>query len=155
MRIPYIDMQKVTALYEPEISRAAMRTIASGCYINGPERARFERDFAQFCGTDYCIGVGNGLEALTLILKAMKQLYGWDSRAEIVVPAFTFIASAQAVTAAGLTLTMADVCHDAPTLDPASTIARSLPTVRPSSLYTFTDMPATWMPCGPSQTLMG
>lgn len=120
MEIPYIDMQKVTARFEPQLSEAVKRTLASGFYINGPEQQRFERAFASYCGVRHCVGVGNGLDALTLILKAMKQLYGWDDTCEVIVPAFTFVATAEAVAAAGLTLALADIRPDAPLIDPRS-----------------------------------
>lgn len=138
MEIPYIDMQKVTARFEPQLSEAVKRTLASGFYINGPEQQRFERAFASYCGVRHCVGVGNGLDALTLILKAMKQLYGWDDTCEVIVPAFTFVATAEAVAAAGLTLALADIRPDAPLIDPRSAEQAITPRTRaiiPVHLY--------------------
>lgn len=138
MEIPYIDMQKVTARFEPQLSEAVKRTLASGFYINGPEQQRYERAFASYCGVRHCVGVGNGLDALTLILKAMKQLYGWDDTCEVIVPAFTFVATAEAVAAAGLTLALADIRPDAPLIDPRSAEQAITPRTRaiiPVHLY--------------------
>ena len=138
MEIPYIDMQKVTARFEPQLGEAVKRTLASGFYINGPEQQRFERAFASYCGVRHCVGVGNGLDALTLILKAMKQLYGWDDTCEVIVPAFTFVATAEAVAAAGLTLALADIRPDAPLIDPRSAEQAITPRTRaiiPVHLY--------------------
>lgn len=138
MEIPYIDMQKVTARFEPQLGEAVKRTLASGFYINGPELQRFERAFASYCGVRHCVGVGNGLDALTLILKAMKQLYGWDDTCEVIVPAFTFVATAEAVAAAGLTLALADIRPDAPLIDPRSAEQAITPRTRaiiPVHLY--------------------
>lgn len=138
MEIPYIDMQGVNARFEPQLSEAVKRTLASGYYINGPEQQRFERTYASYCGVRHCVGVGNGMDALTLILKAMKQLYGWDDTCEVVVPAFTFVATAGAVVAAGLTLALADIRPDAPLLDPLSAERAITPRTRaiiPVHLY--------------------
>lgn len=138
MEIPYIDMQKVTARFEPQLGEAVKRTLASGFYINGPEQQRFERAFASYCGVRHCVGVGNGLDALTLILKAMKQLYGWDDTCEVIVPAFTFVATAEAVAAAGLTLALADIRPGAPLIDPRSAEQAITPRTRaiiPVHLY--------------------
>ena len=131
-------MQKVTARFEPQLGEAVKRTLASGFYINGPEQQRFERAFASYCGVRHCVGVGNGLDALTLILKAMKQLYGWDDTCEVIVPAFTFVATAEAVAAAGLTLALADIRPDAPLIDPRSAEQAITPRTRaiiPVHLY--------------------
>lgn len=125
MYIPYIDMCGLTAHFEPQISQALSRCVSSGRYINGAEKSRFERLFADYCGSRHCIGVGNGFDALTLILKSMKELYGWKDGDEVIVPAFTFVASAEAVTAAGLTLVLCDVCADMPVIAPEE-VARLL-----------------------------
>ncbi len=130
MDIPYIDMRKVTAHYEPQLSQALSRCVDSGRYINGAEKSRFERSFAEYCGCRHCIGVGNGFDALTLILKSMKELYKWDSETEVIVPAFTFVASAEAVRAAGLSLVLCDVCADKPVIDPEDVVRVITPRTR-------------------------
>ena len=112
MNIPYLDLKATNALFEPLLSEAIGRTVRSGRYLQGEETARFEAAFARFCGARHCVGVGNGLDAITLILLAMKQLEGWHEGDEIVVPAFTFIASAEAVSRAGLTPVLCDIAAD-------------------------------------------
>src|SRR5678815_1388108 len=69
----------------------------AGHFILGPEVEAFEREFAAFCGTDHCIGVGNGLDALHLLLRAM----GIGEGDEVLVPSHTFIATWLAVNQAG------------------------------------------------------
>ncbi len=107
--IPFLDLQLVNARMADELKEAAARVIKSGWYLNGNEYTAFEHEFAAYTHTDYCIGVGNGLDALTLILTAMKQLEGWDERSEVIVPAHTFIATASAVVRAGLRPVFCDV----------------------------------------------
>lgn len=108
-KYPYIDMSALTASYQPELSHAIERTIASGHYLNGEALNHFEQAFAQYCGTDYCIGVANGLDALTLALIALKLTHNWPDTAEVIVPTLTFVATAEAVYRAGLTPVLADV----------------------------------------------
>lgn len=109
MKVPFLDLKAITASFEPDLSAAVSNTIQSGWYLNGEQNKLFEREFAQYIGTKYCIGVGNGLDALTLILTAMKQLEGWKNHDEVIVPAMTFIATAEAVNRAGLTPIFCDV----------------------------------------------
>lgn len=117
MKVPYIDMRAVQAHYQPVLSDAVLRTVASGQYINGPAQRLFEEHFAAYCGVNFCVGVGNGLDALTLILLSMKQLYEWPADAEVIVPAFTFIASVEAILRAGLTPVLVDTVAGGATLD--------------------------------------
>lgn len=72
--IPYLSLQKVTASHLEEIESAITKTIESGWYLKGEATERFERDYAEYIGTRYCIGCGNGLDALTLIFRAYKEL---------------------------------------------------------------------------------
>ncbi|WP_432772919.1 DegT/DnrJ/EryC1/StrS family aminotransferase [Francisella salimarina] len=75
------------------------RVIDSGWYIRGSECEKFEQEFAKYCGTEYAIGVANGLDALTLIVRAYKELGVFKSGNEIIVPANTYIASILAISA--------------------------------------------------------
>lgn len=96
-----IDFLSLAALNEPiqrELREAACRVIDSGWYINGPELRHFEQEFAAYCGTEYCIGVANGLDALTLTIRAWKELNLLKEGDEIIVPANTYIASILAIT---------------------------------------------------------
>ncbi|MEG1617628.1 MAG: DegT/DnrJ/EryC1/StrS family aminotransferase [Bacteroidales bacterium] len=95
--IKYLDLQKINARYEPALSQAALRVVSSGWYLQGSELARFESAFATYCGTAHCVGVGNGLEALTLIFRAWLEMGALCSGDEVIVPANTYIASILAV----------------------------------------------------------
>lgn len=95
--IPFLD---VTASYlelKEEIDDSYQRVLNSGMYILGKEVENFEQEFSKYCGTDHCVGVGNGLEALHLILRG----YGIGPGDEVIVPANTYIATWLAVTYAG------------------------------------------------------
>lgn len=112
MEIPFLDLKKVNALFEPRLSSEMASVVASGIYLNGNCNAAFEERFARFCGCRYCVGTGNGLDALTLILMAMKQRFHWTEASEVIVPAFTFVATAEAVCRAGLTPVFCDIRLD-------------------------------------------
>ncbi len=99
MRIPFLDLQRVNKPYEVQLRQAADRVLQSGWYVLGHEVDTFERAFAQYCGTRYCVGVANGLDALTLVLKA----WNFPAGSEVIVPANAYIATVLAVTHAGLT----------------------------------------------------
>lgn len=97
--IPFLDLKKINLQYKEEIEEAMARVLESGWYILGKEVASFEEEFAQYCGVKHCIGVANGLDALTLIIRA----YGFGPGDEIIVPANTYIASILAISANGAT----------------------------------------------------
>ncbi len=118
IHLPFLDLQRINARHEDEIAAACRRTIASGWYLHGTEGAEFERNFSAYCGNSHCIGVANGLDALTLILKALKIIHGWQDEDEVIVPSFTFIASAEAINRAGLTPKFCDSGEDF-LIDPA------------------------------------
>ncbi|HHV87132.1 MAG TPA: aminotransferase [Petrimonas sp.] len=96
--IKFLDIQKITQRYSDEIHQAASRVIDSGWYLLGEESKRFEKNYAGFIGTDYCVSVANGLDALRIILKAYMELGIMKEGDEIIVPANTFIASILAIT---------------------------------------------------------
>ena len=100
--IPFLNLKEINDSYEDELNNAARRVINSGWFINGPEVEGFEKEFADYCGTKYCIGVGNGLDALTIILKSFIELGKLKIGDEIVVPSNTFIATVLSVIQAGL-----------------------------------------------------
>lgn len=97
--IPFLDLKAINRLYKPELEKAMVRVLDSGWYILGGEVAEFEREFAAYLGVKECIGVANGLDALTLILKA----YGFAPGDEVIVPSNTYIATILSITANGLT----------------------------------------------------
>lgn len=96
-RIPFLDAGRSYLELKEELDDAVRRVLNSGWYILGEELEAFETEFAEYCGTGYCVGVGNGLDALHLILRA----YGIGPGDEVIVPAHTFIATWLAVTYAG------------------------------------------------------
>ncbi|MBL1272301.1 MAG: DegT/DnrJ/EryC1/StrS family aminotransferase [Oceanospirillales bacterium] len=100
--IPFLDLKALNGQYLDELSEAASRVIASGWYVQGDEVKEFEREFADFCGAKYCIGVANGLDALALTLRAWKELGRLREGDEVIVPANTYIASILAITENGL-----------------------------------------------------
>lgn len=100
--VPYLDLKRVNASFEPELSAIVERVVKSGWYIRGEECLRFEREFSRFCGTEFCVGVANGLEALTLIFRAYLELGRLRRGDAVIVPANTYIATVLALTEMGL-----------------------------------------------------
>lgn len=111
--VKFLDLQKINSSFQPELSEVVCQTIASGWYLRGNATRIFEENFAAYCQCKYCVGVANGLDALTLILMAQKQLEGWEDYAEVIVPDMTFVATAQAVIRAGLRPVFVDVDQNA------------------------------------------
>ncbi len=101
--IPFLDLKKINAHYEAELKEACARVIDSGWYVLGKEVAEFEKEFANYCEAEYCLGVANGLDALVLILRAYIELGVMQKGDEIIVPANTYIASILAISENGLT----------------------------------------------------
>ena len=96
-KLPWVDFQPMQDEIENEITNKFLELYHKKVYIGGEELKHFESDFSKFCGTKYCIGCGNGLDALMLVLKA------WDIGIgdEVIVPSNTYIATALAVTYTG------------------------------------------------------
>jgi dTDP-4-amino-4,6-dideoxygalactose transaminase len=97
MSIPFLNLKASYLELEYELDEACKRVMESGWYILGKECEAFEKEFADYCGTKYCIGVGSGLDALHLILRA----YEIGEGDEVVVPANTYIATWLAISYAG------------------------------------------------------
>ena len=96
--IHFLDIQKITASFEPGLSEAVSRVIKKGWFIHGEEVAAFEKEYAEYTGTKHCIGVANGLDALRLILRAYMEMGVLKEGDEVIVPANTYIASILAIT---------------------------------------------------------
>jgi dTDP-4-amino-4,6-dideoxygalactose transaminase len=96
--IKFLDIQKITASFEPELSSAVNRVIKSGWFLLGEEVNGFEKKYAEFTGTKHCIGVANGLDALRIILKSYIEMGLMKEGDEVIVPANTYIASILAIT---------------------------------------------------------
>ena len=101
--IPFLDLKGINAKYREELINACTNVIDSGWYIQGKECQEFEEEFASYCGAKYCIGVANGLDALTLIFRAYKELGIMNNGDEIIVPSNTYIASILAISENSLT----------------------------------------------------
>jgi dTDP-4-amino-4,6-dideoxygalactose transaminase len=100
--IPFLDLKSVNSQYGEEISKAIQDVVNSGWYIRGNAVARFEEEYARYIGTEFCVGVGNGLDALSLIYRAYMEMGVMSVGDEVIVPANTFIASILAITENGL-----------------------------------------------------
>lgn len=99
MNVPFVSFLPLERELDKELHSAFERVYKSSWYIEGREDEAFEKSFAEYCGTKYCIGCGNGLDALILILRG----YGIGKGDEVIVPSNTFIATALAVSYAGAT----------------------------------------------------
>ena len=99
MKVPFVDFAPMHNMIETEMVEKFTEVYRKNQFITGEECAAFEKDFAQYCGVDYCVGCGNGLDAIYLILKA----YGIGTGDEVIVPSNTFIATALAVSYTGAT----------------------------------------------------
>jgi dTDP-4-amino-4,6-dideoxygalactose transaminase len=98
MQIPFLSLKATNQVYEKQISEIVAQTVTSGWYILGKKLELFELEFAKYCGVKHCIGVANGLDALTLLLKASD----FPTDSEIIVPANSYIATILAVSNANL-----------------------------------------------------
>lgn len=101
--IPFLDLKEINHQYHQELKDACSRVIDSGWYIMGNELKSFEQEFAEYCGSKYCIGVANGLDALILTLRAWKELGKLNDGDEVIVPSNTYIASILAISENNLT----------------------------------------------------
>lgn len=95
--IKFLDLKKINNRYREEIDSRIKDIIDKGWYLQGDENENFTKNFANFCGTKFAIGVANGLDALNLIIKA----YGFGNGDEIIVPANTYIATILAISENG------------------------------------------------------
>lgn len=116
--IPFLNLKDINAQYKTELIKACTDVIDSGWYIQGTQCKAFEEEFASYCGTKCCIGVANGLDALTLILRAYKELGIISDGDEIIVPANTYIASILAISENNLVPILIEPNVDTYLLDP-------------------------------------
>ncbi|MCI6100478.1 MAG: DegT/DnrJ/EryC1/StrS family aminotransferase [Selenomonas sp.] len=125
MKIDLAVLGRQFELYQEEYEAAALRVLRSGWYVLGPEVESFEQAFAAYVGRKYCIGVGSGLDALTLSVRAL----GIGAGDEVIVPANTYIATVLAITANGATPVFVEP-DDCFTLDAARIEAAITPKTR-------------------------
>lgn len=98
MQIPFLDLKLINQAAEQEIIESVTETIKSGWYVLGKKLETFENQFAAYCQAKHCVGVANGLDAISLILKA----YDFPIDSEVIVPANTYIASILGILQANL-----------------------------------------------------
>ena len=132
--IPFLDLGAAYRELKPEIDAALSRVLASGCYVLGPEVEAFEAQWAAYCEAQHAVGLANGLDALTLALRALDIGPG----DEVIVPANTYIATWLAVTAVGATPVPVEPDVATHNIDPARIEAAITPQSRailPVHLY--------------------
>lgn len=118
--VPLVDLAAQHAEVADEVAAGFAEVIRDTAFIGGPAVARFEQAFASYCALEHCVGVANGTDAVELALRAI----GVGRGHEVVVPANTFIATAEAVDRAGATVVLADCVDDTLLVDPASVAER-------------------------------
>ena len=134
MKIPFLDLRAAYLELKPEIDTAIARVLDSGWYILGPEVEAFETEWAAYCGAAHAIGVANGLDALTLALRALEIGPG----DEVIVPSNTYIATWLAVSAVGAIPVPVEPDLSTYNIDPAKIAAAITPATRallPVHLY--------------------
>ena len=115
MKIPFLDMKAPYLELKTEFDTAYQRVMESGWYVLGNEVETFEQEFASYCGVKHCIGVGNGLDGLYLVLQA----WGIDKGDEVIVPANTYIATWLAVTYTGAKVVPVEPDESTYNIDPS------------------------------------
>src|SRR5260370_1131186 len=134
MHIPLVDLKAQYAGIRAEVHTAMQDVLEDASFILGPQLEAFENAFASFCGTRHCVGVASGTDALHLIFRAMDIGPG----DEVIVPAFTFIATALGVSQAGATPVLVDVRQEDGLMDPEHirpAITRRTKAILPVHLY--------------------
>lgn len=116
--ISFLDLKKINEPYKKVFQEKMEVVLDNGWYILGKEVKAFEASFADYCGVKYCIGVGNGLDALTLIFKAYIQLGKLQKGDEVIVPANTYIASILAILQADLVPVLVEPKLETYNIDP-------------------------------------
>ena len=118
--IKFLDIAKINQQYKNDFLNIVSKTIDSGQLILGEEVQAFEKEYAEYIGTNYCIGVGNGLDALRLIFRAYLELGSFKPEDEIIVPANTYIASILAISENHLKPILVDPNLDTYNIDPVN-----------------------------------
>jgi dTDP-4-amino-4,6-dideoxygalactose transaminase len=134
MTVPFLDLKSGYRELQAELDAAWRRVMESGQYILGVEVEEFEREFASYCGAKHCVGVGNGLDALILILRG----YEVGPESEVIVPANTYIATWLAVSYVGATPVPVEPSPRTYNIDPQQIEAAITPRTRaimPVHLY--------------------
>ncbi len=133
-QVPFLDLQRLHHELRGPLLAAFQRVLESGWFVLGPEVEAFEAEFAQYCGVKHCVGVGNGLDAIHLLLRA----YGIGEGDEVLVPSNTFIATWLAVSQCGAIPIAVEPRADTYNIDPtglASAITARTRAIIPVHLY--------------------
>ncbi len=136
--IPFLDLKAINQRFEAEFQHAFQSFLNSGYYILGNQVKLFEANFARFCGTKNCIGVGNGLDALRLILEGYKVLGRLEENDEVLVASNTYIATILAIKQAGLKPVLVEADLDTYNFDIKSlkdSISEKTKAIMPVHLY--------------------
>jgi dTDP-4-amino-4,6-dideoxygalactose transaminase len=134
MEVPFLELGRANAALRDELSQASTSVIDSGWFVLGPQVEAFEAEFAAFVGAKHCVGVGNGLDAMTLCLR----MWGIGPGHEVIVPSNTYIATWLAVTQCGATLVPVEPSAETCNLEPAAVSERLSPrtaAILPVHLY--------------------
>ncbi len=134
MNVKFLDIGATYRELQPEIDIAVQNVLNGGWFIMGTQTKQFEKNFAEYCGTKYCIGVGNGMDALELILRA----YNIGPGDEVIVPANTYIATVLVVDLVGATPVFVEPDKNTYNLDPKlveKAITKKTKAVMPVHLY--------------------
>ena len=134
MKVPFVTFRPMEKELGAELREACERVLNNSWYIGGKEDEAFEKAFAEYVGTEYCVGAGNGLDALVLALKALEIGEG----DEVIVPSNTFIATALAVTYAGATPVFVEPKIETFEIDPErieAAITKKTKAIMPVHLY--------------------
>jgi dTDP-4-amino-4,6-dideoxygalactose transaminase len=144
--IEFLSLKDTNQRMLSELKEASERVIESGWYISGKEVDAFEKKFASYCGVKHCLGVANGLDALTLTLRAWKELGKIKEGDEVIVPANTYIASVLAISENGLKPVLVEPSERSFNLDPQlveKNLTSRTKAILPVHLYgQMADMPA-------------
>ncbi len=134
MKIPFFNLAQINAQYRDEMQEAMMKVVDGGHYVLGQNVGEFEKEFASFCGMDFAIGVDNGLNALSLILRAL----GVGAGDEVIVPANTYIATALAASHLGAIPVFVECSEATFNIDPSkieAAITTKTKVIMPVHLY--------------------
>jgi dTDP-4-amino-4,6-dideoxygalactose transaminase len=134
MKVPFFDLKRLHEPIREPLDAAYRRVMDAGWFIMGPELEAFEAEFAAYCNVKHCLGVGNGLEALHLLLLA----YGIGPGDEVIVPSSTFVATWLAVTQCGATIVPVEPDLETYNIDPrrvAAAVTNRTRAIMPVHLY--------------------
>lgn len=138
MNVPFLDYRLTNQAHFDEYLVAVKRVLESGWYVLGREVESFEKEYAEYCGSPFCVGVANGLDALILVLEGYKALGAIKGGDEVIVPSNTYIASILAVSRAGLVPVPVEPDPHTLNIDPArieSAITSRTRAILPVHLY--------------------